>query len=422
MGRSLVISDYGNGSTSTANTIQYWNVVGTTDPSTSETPHRIPFRTPGTFSKLTVNTYLGNTTSGGNTVCNLRKNGADANQTVVIPASTTGIFTDTTNTDTIAAGDQLCLKTDPPSSGTFGITNITMLFESTDEDVTDSRLFMGNPASNNASVVYYSVISGMIHNSVTVTTDQRLAPKVAGDFKYWAGYSSAGGRAWAIRLMKGGTDDVVNRLLQNANITGLLEDTSDTITINSSDDINHLHVYGGSGTARTINWFGLSFITSTKHSLYVCGRPIGNVRNFGNLDYLNLSGSMISGATENLFQTKCLSDFEFSNMQVRVKANTINSGNTTLLFRKNGADTSLGVTIPAGNTGLFTDTTDTVIVDEDDLVDYECDISGTSGQLTLTYIAVLAEDKFVDTGEPGPPVEATVTSKTVTNKFITIAA
>lgn len=421
MGKSLVISDYGSASGSTANTVEYWNVVGTTDPSTTEATHRIPFRTPGTFSKLTINVHLGNTTSGGNTTAQLRKNGADANQVVVITEGTTGIYTDTSNSDTIAAGDQLCLETTPPSSGTFTVGNITMLFDATDPDITDSRLFLGGPLAHNASVVFYSVLSGLLHNSITATTDQRIIPRVAGDFKYWAGYSSAGGRVWGVRLIKNNVDDVINRLLQNENITGLVENTSDTITVDNNDDVNHLHVYGGSGTSRTINWFGLSFITDSKHSLYVCGKAIGNNRGANSTEYLNLSGHMISTLAESGFHTKCLSDFEFSNLQARISSNTIDSGNTTITLRKNGVDTSLSVVIPATNTGLFTDLADTVTVVDTDTVNYEWVLSGSSGLMAPTFISIIAEDTFVG-GGPGEPVTCTVDGKEVTNKFITIAS
>jgi hypothetical protein len=55
---------------------------------------------------------------------------------------------------------------------------------------------------------------------------------------------------------------------------------------------------------------------------------------------------------------------------VRVTSNT-NGGAGTFTLRKNGVSTALSVTIPALAIGIFTDTTDTVSIAANDLLDFQ---------------------------------------------------
>lgn len=65
-----------------------------------------------------------NALSGGSQVFTLRKNGADGNNTVTVPVTTTGLFEDTTHTDAIAAGDLVCVKC--VGSNSSGSSQFTM--------------------------------------------------------------------------------------------------------------------------------------------------------------------------------------------------------------------------------------------------------------------------------------------------------
>ena len=71
----------------------------------AEASTQVIYRTAGTLSKLWV-FVTPNPPTGAATV-KIRKNGADGNMSVSIPANTSGIFEDNSNTDTVAAGDTL---------------------------------------------------------------------------------------------------------------------------------------------------------------------------------------------------------------------------------------------------------------------------------------------------------------------------
>jgi hypothetical protein len=69
----------------------------------TEANNRSLMRAAGTLRRMSV--YVQNNTSTTTTTFRTRKNGANGSQVITFAASTTGRFTDTTNTDTVASGD-----------------------------------------------------------------------------------------------------------------------------------------------------------------------------------------------------------------------------------------------------------------------------------------------------------------------------
>lgn len=63
----------------------------------------------------------------GITIWKIRINGVDGNQTISIPASTTGFFQDVTNTDTIAVGDLVCYQNTGIAGGAYQLQGSSMV-------------------------------------------------------------------------------------------------------------------------------------------------------------------------------------------------------------------------------------------------------------------------------------------------------
>lgn len=127
--------------TSTAATTQYWSFPGGGQvPSTTEANNQTIFRTAGTTSKFRFLLFANTVNESYTTIT--RKNGGDGNMSVSVPASTTGMFSDEINTDTIALGDLYCIQTSPSgtSTGTFSGLWYTALFESTGTTNTITKL------------------------------------------------------------------------------------------------------------------------------------------------------------------------------------------------------------------------------------------------------------------------------------------
>jgi hypothetical protein len=70
----------------------------------TETNSRYRFRIAATMSNFRV--YMGYNALNGTSTARTRKNSTNGNQSVSIPAATTGDFEDTSNTDSIASGDR----------------------------------------------------------------------------------------------------------------------------------------------------------------------------------------------------------------------------------------------------------------------------------------------------------------------------
>lgn len=416
MTKSLLICS--SADTSTSSTTEYWDILGNIIASTSEALHRIPMRAAGVLSNLTINVFA-NTVGSTGVTATLRKNGGNGNQVVSIPANTTGIFEDNSNTDTISAGDQVCLQTVPSTSGTISIASITTIFDPTDADITYCRFALNFPQTADASVVYYDALSGVLQNTITVTTNVLYTPTIAGDFKHWGVYSSAGGRAFGTRFIKDGVDDAVNRVLLGVDVTGLLENTSDTIAITDAETTNQLHVYGGGASnPRTIDWMAISFETATDHFLLVNARTDGNAGNANDTTYYEIGGRIINNGTESTAQIIAGIPMTLSNLALRISQNSVN-GSSVLTFRKNAGNGNQTVTVPSSTTGTFTDSSNTdSVADADDLIDHAFVKGGSSGTITPTFITMLAE---VVTGGPSPPVTCVSVAKAVVNKFITKA-
>jgi len=75
------------------------------------------------YVNVATNTHTASTTIV------FRKNGANGNQTITIPAGVTGYFEDAVNTDTVAVGDNVCFQIDRGTGGASRFSNIGVYAE-----------------------------------------------------------------------------------------------------------------------------------------------------------------------------------------------------------------------------------------------------------------------------------------------------
>lgn len=86
----------------------FGSLMGAAAPDTTEANREYLITTAATFSNLRM--FVTSNTVNGTTTITLRINGADANQTLSIAASTTGDFEDTTNNDAVAVNDLVVVQ------------------------------------------------------------------------------------------------------------------------------------------------------------------------------------------------------------------------------------------------------------------------------------------------------------------------
>jgi len=113
--------------TQATNTTRYIRPIGgLSSIDATETSAEIVLRGSGTISKFYTKCAVNGLDR--DTVYTVRKNNADTSITFTVPASTTGEYSDTTNSFTYSDGDTFCLKSVTASGGTGSITHGTFSF------------------------------------------------------------------------------------------------------------------------------------------------------------------------------------------------------------------------------------------------------------------------------------------------------
>jgi hypothetical protein len=131
-------------SRSASATVHYLPLCGgSTLAVTTESQPAVTHSFSGTVSRLRM--YLSaNTLSGGNGTVRLRKGGTDGNQVLTLTAATTGLFEDTTNTDTFVGSDTVNLSiVDAASSGSITATHWAVTEEETAAAVSGGGKLIG---------------------------------------------------------------------------------------------------------------------------------------------------------------------------------------------------------------------------------------------------------------------------------------
>lgn len=348
--------------------------------STEENQVDITARIAGRYSNFSVKVPTNSLTTAS-TVYRFRKNGADGNQTVTVPAGATGVFTDITNFDDVVDGDKFngSMVTAAGGAGSLAMGSVGANFSANSGNVVLYGCANDANPTFAASTLYYYGLAGSI-SANTILQSAEVTMGSAGTFTKAQLYVVTNGRSTSTTFRL-----IVNGVASNITITvpsggtGLFEDTSNTDTI-AADDKVCWGMQTGTGTGglglRRVNVYfqatsGKTF-TSIAHTL------AGITRTAGQNTFAPLGGCIPpSVATESEIQMQVNYPFRGSKLRIGVSANPY-TGSSTCTVRKNAADTALSVTIPAGSTGVFSDTSNSVDFLGSDLVCYRWN-GGTSG-------------------------------------------
>ena len=358
------------------------------DANNTEAPTQIKIRAAGTISKLSTATRYDNTLNATG-YFKLRKNGADGNSTIIIPAATSGYFVDESGTDNVSVGDLVCVR--GYTSATSGACQCKYL-----------NAIFDTGSGNNAEVWHYdnrfenSVSSANRWTSIssyyqTIATDTYIYTRVkkASTFKCLYGYvyynaqaSTSYGRFYAqgsVRLT----------LTVPPSTTGAFEDTGSYAA--SVDNTVYLNYYHGSGT-QYIRW-GILSIWETLDGDNVSNNVAGRVLdiNYDTTKYFPIGGVIADyGSEDEMTRIKLPSGVKISKLEVKVANNTLN-GAATFTLMKNGVATDLAVSIPAGGGNYFTDNTHLIECAAGDYLNFKLITGGTSGTLKLGSVITLVE-------------------------------
>ncbi len=371
-----------------ASTTFYGTLVGlhgaTSAPTESDWQGAIPIA--GEFTRfmahVTVNTR-------GASTYTFRVNGADGNQSLSVGASTTGWFVDTTNSDTVVAGDLVSYKVVTGAGG------------SSFQDHVVGAVF--NVASSNISLLGLHNDSAFSVASTTSPLPIHGAPQTAAtesdlQLRFWKGgtldrlytniRANTRSDATTLKTRINGADGNISVSIP-ASTTGVFSDTSNSDTI-ADDDLVNLALVTGAGTGSITPRTTYSVFSATeRYSYFQCAgsslQVNANLTRYNILQYLSLQN-----ANETLMTTQVgVADTYLSHLRAYVGTNSI-TPSTTVKLRLNNADAGPTVSIGSSATGEFTDTTNGFLcASETDKVNY-CVVTGAGGTaITLRSLGVL---------------------------------
>lgn len=354
MAKSLVIVGPGSATLATG-FWEFFTNVGATAPDATESKVTKTIRTAGTFANLTV--FAPTNTGSVATTVKSRKNGADGNLVVTIPASTTGVFQDTSHSDSVAAGDTVALSVDI-GSGT-GSTTWRCATASFDHATTAVSLFArgSHDMTANAGSRVTSITDSTVANATTETDSVRSLMRTACTLKNLQVNVSANARTTdtTYKSRKNGADGNCVVTI-GAGLTGLFEDTTNSDSLAAGDKCCVRGTTGAGTETMTLTHSVL--IESSNHvATFVGHRSAGSTINAAATAYIGLN--VITATPEtSIHRTFMPIAFTAKNFRLFVYTNTV-TADSTLISRNNGADGNCAITIPASTTGYFEDTTHT---------------------------------------------------------------
>lgn len=218
---------------------------------TSEANAKCKMRCTGTWSNIQI-LARSNSVSVSSTYRS-RINGANGNQSVSIPASTSGLFEDGTNTDTIADGDEINTQlVIPAGSGSFTADCGGSMFTAT-ENATDN--WTSNTNSNTRTSSTATEFFSLLGSGNRLATEANTNVK----FKFAATLSklrllvtSASGNVTDFTVRKNGADTTL-KVSTIVSTTGWYEDATNTVSV-AVDDLVCIKVSAASSA--TVVWYG----------------------------------------------------------------------------------------------------------------------------------------------------------------------
>ena len=341
-----------------------------------ETQRQLLVRVAGDFSKIGVQ-IPANTIATSATTVNFRKNVANGNQTISIGAGLTGFFQDASNSDTVASGDKVNLSFATPntsgsltcsgsewafaaSSGTTGFLVGGMIGPSTN-GLTRFNGWNSNNAQNATEASAQATIRAactLRNLCVNVQTARGVVDTLT------ARINTASGT-----LTKATT----------ASTTGFYEDTTHSDSVADGDLINYQIAFGSSAS-QIILLPSVQVDFSGSNQAWIGGTATSVAA--GATSYSAPSGGNIPNATEANTLMTVKSAGTLSRLAFGVITNTV-SATSTVKTRKNSANGSQSVSVTAGATGAFEDTTNSDTVADGDTIGLQIAAGAGGTQLIL---------------------------------------
>jgi hypothetical protein len=344
-------------------TTYYWSTADVIRDSTSEVTEantQITYNNPGRLSNLTMGVFS-NTVTAASTI-RTRKNGANGSQSISVGSSATGLFQDTTNSDTVAATDKINYQLVVGGTG----TSITVRFAATNFTATTGTVIHYAAASSagiaytTASATRYELPAPALSGAITTETDVKIKIKQVATWRNLYAYVSANTWTTATTITSrknaaGGNMSVSVGITT----TGIFEDTSNSDSIAVDDYINFALTTGAGSGSLTLQQIASELFNVDKWTVIAsAAAPISQSSNQSQWPF---GGTPFNGGGTTPGESKSGARMNASNLWVFITANTAATA-TGYYLVINDFTTLLVASVGAGLTGQFEDTTDVVAI------------------------------------------------------------
>ena len=371
-------------------------------PETTEANIQTLVRNAGTLSKLLTNF---NNQGGDPVTLRSRKNGANGNLTVSYSTSETGVKEDTSNSDTIAAGDKINYFLDCGATVAYGFNFISTIYDAT-TNTSQLLTLVGSTNVTTASTTWYGALNGGNTAAQTTEASVKFRIRKSETLAKLGVYVSANARTTntIFKSRKNGADGALT-LTFGSTVTGWLEDTSNSDTLVAGNDANYAYVTStGTQTltykiikSEAVSTSGDSPLIEAKNTVTTQAEPLTR--------YYNVSSILTAQTTESTCRVKVREAFTISELNILLTLNGITSA-STLTLRKSGAAGNNTVSITASTAGLFNDTTHTDVLTSTSEICYQLVTPAVSGTPTLSMAWISCNANLVASTNYDRPLSA----------------
>ena len=351
-------------------------------------------RTAGVWSNLYIRVVT-NDRGAGSLVS--RVNGADGAQSVTIGAGATGEMEDTTNSDSVSAGDEINNRLITGSGGTTFIHRVVSSnYQASSGDVMLWSAFGGNNITVN-NVTRYFVLAGNSGGDSTTTQTEasnQYSSRCAGTWRHLQINVETNTRGVTCTMrsrVNGGNGG--QSIAIGAGATGIFEDTSGTDAIVSGDEINYAITYGADGNNLRHSLLSSEFIpsASTAPMLTASGAAAAITVNASSTEYIQF-GHPTTSTTEAHMSIEANVAQTLSYLSAYVMANTI-TATSTIRLRKNAGDAAPNISIGSGVTGYVEDASNSERYALGDEFDVRIVGGGSGTSIVLNNLAALQDTR-----------------------------
>ncbi len=331
-----------------------------------------------------------------------RRNQANGNQSVSVPANTTGVFQDTVNSDFYVSGDNIASQM-AIGAGAGGDSLNPNAVSYTIEDTAPTPLHMIGanfqwlmPRNLNE----FSPMHGRLDGGTTDNTSYRFrVPSTIDQLRTFASFNTITS-ATTLRTRKNGANGNLSLSIP-ASTTGEVEDTVNSDGLVSGDNMNFNMVTGASMVANQIELDTVQVRVDSIARHLACGNFSNEDVPFSNTRAMQMEESLLGQAFGVQGRSLARTPYDAQNLFTNLVTNTLDDVLTATL-RIGGTDSALGVSIPAGTTGEFEDTVDIISVVPTDEVSYITTSPGSTVGI-YNFNQIGSEQRQPGAGDPALP-------------------